>query len=123
VVSDGLGCLRSVKKAGSTHEPVNVTKASDQGEKLVFFRWVNTLLNNLKTVVAGILKLVRRHYVARYLVAFQYRFNDRFDLKSIFRRLAFARTKAARYPTRTFVLCTKQVHQAYMGKAQARTTS
>ena len=84
VVSDGLGCFRAVTRAGCTHEPVNVTKASDHGEKLVCFRWVNTVLGNLKTAVAGTLKSVRRHYVFRYLAEFQYRFNRRFELKSMF---------------------------------------
>ena len=98
VVSDGLGCFRAVTRAGCTHEPVNVTKASDHGEKLVCFRWVNTVLGNLKTAVAGTLKSVRRHYVFRYLAEFQYRFNRRFDLKSMFRRLAFACTNAAPRP-------------------------
>ena len=86
---------RAVTRAGCTHEPVNVTVAGDHGEKLVCFGWANTALGNLKTAVAGTLKSVRRHYVFRYLAEFPYRFNRRVDLKSMFRRLAFAYTNAA----------------------------
>jgi transposase-like protein len=90
VITDGLGCFRAVSKAGCAHEPVNVTKADTHGEKLACFRWVNTVLGNLKTAVVGTLKSVRRHYVFRYLAEFQYRFNRRFDLRALLARLGAA---------------------------------
>lgn len=98
VISDGLGCFRAVTRAGCTHVPVNVTKAADHGEKLACFRWVNTVLGNLKTAVVGTLKSVRPHYVFRYLAEFQYRFNRRFDLKTVLGRLGRACANAAPRP-------------------------
>lgn len=101
VVSDGLGCFRAVTRAGCAHEPVNVTKASDHGEKLACFRWVNTVLGNLKTAIVGTLKAVRPRYVFRYLAEFQYRFNRRFDLPAMLDRLACVAVRAAPRPYKT----------------------
>ena len=98
VISDGLGCFRAVTRAGCTHEPVNVSKASDHGEKLACFKWVNTVLGNLKTAIAGTLKSVRPRYLFRYLAEFQYRFNRRFDLPQMLDRLACVATRAAPRP-------------------------
>lgn len=101
VVSDGLACFRAVTRAGCTHEAVNVSKASDHGEKLACFRWVNTALGNLKTAIAGTLKSVRPRYVFRYFAEFQYRYNRRFDLPAMLDRLACVATRAAPRPRNT----------------------
>jgi transposase-like protein len=100
VVSDGLGCFRAVTRAGCVHQPVTVTKAADHGEKLACFRWVNTILGNLKTAIAGTLKSVAKRYVFRYLAEFQYRFNRRFDLGQMLDRLACVTIRAAPRPRR-----------------------
>jgi transposase-like protein len=98
VVSDGLGCFRAVTRAGCVHEPVNVTKANTHGEKLACFRWVNTVLGNLKTTIAGTFKSVAKRYVPRYFAEFQYRFNRRFQLAGLLPRLACVATRAAPRP-------------------------
>ena len=98
VISDGLGCFRAVTKAGCTHQPVNVTRSDNHGEKLSCFKWVNTITGNLKTAIAGTLKAVRLHYAFRYLAEFQYRFNRRLDLPAMLERLACVATNAAPRP-------------------------
>ena len=98
VISDGLGCFRSVTKAGCTHQPVNVTKASGHGEKLSCFRWVNTVLGNIKTAFVSTFKSVAKRYVYRYFAEFEYRFNRRFDLPALLNRLAYVATHTAPHP-------------------------
>ena len=98
VVSDGLGCFRAVTRIGCSHTPVNVTKADTHGEKLACFRWVNTILGNVKTAVVGTLKSVAKRYVFRYLAEFQYRFNRRHDLPALLARLASVAPRAAPRP-------------------------
>lgn len=87
IVSDGLGCFRAVTKAGCKHEPIIAVRAPEQPEKIPAFRWVNTLLGNLKTAIVGTFKSVRRAYVPRYLAEFQYRFNRRSRLPEMLDRL------------------------------------
>lgn len=86
VLSDGLGCFAAVTDAGCTHrvEVVGRRKPRD----LPQFRWVNTVLGNLKTMLAGAYKaFAYAKYARRYLGAFAYRFNRRFNLADLPARL------------------------------------
>lgn len=86
VISDGLGCFAAVTVAGCTHQPVVVggRKPRDMPQ----FLWVNTVLGNLKTTLAGAYHSLKySKYAAHYLAAFAYRFNRRFDLRGLVARL------------------------------------
>jgi transposase-like protein len=83
VVSDGLGCFRAVTRVGCTHLPVVAAKTG-WSETIPAFKWVNTVLSNVKTAISGTFHAIRRAYVPRYLAEFQWRFNRRADLKSMF---------------------------------------
>lgn len=86
VVSDGLACFLATKTAG-VHERV-VTGGGKAAVKLPQFRAVNTVLSNLKTGLSGTYHAFKyTKYAHRYLAEFQYRFNRRFDLRSILARL------------------------------------
>jgi transposase-like protein len=82
IVSDGLGCFRAVTRVGCTHEPVVAAKTG-WSETIPAFKWVNTVLGNVKTAIRGTFKSIRRAYVPRYLAEFQWRFNRRADLKGM----------------------------------------
>jgi len=92
VVSDGLPCFRAVTAAGCVHQPHVVgkgRKSTDMG----CFNWINTILGNLKTAVAGTYHAFDfEKYASRYLAEVQYRFNRRFDLRSMLPRLLYAGT-------------------------------
>lgn len=96
VVSDGLACFRAVKKAGCSHQPEVVgtgRKSTDMG----CFHWINTVLGNLKTSIAGTYHAFDfDKYSYRYLAEFQYRFNRRFDLRSILPRMLYASAKTGK---------------------------
>ena len=52
------------------------------------FHWVNTVLGNLKTAICGAHKAFKFcKYASRYLGAFSYRFNRRFNLHDLVRTL------------------------------------
>jgi transposase-like protein len=94
VTSDGLGCFAAVTEAGCIHMPrvVGALKPRDLPE----FKWINTVLGNLKTMMSGAFKALKyRKYAQTYLGAFAYRFNHRFDLRDLIVRLIVdaARTK------------------------------
>jgi transposase-like protein len=99
VVSDGLACFAAVTKAGCLHEPVVVSQTlTGRSETLICFRWVNTVLGNLKTAIRGTCHAIRRPYVPRYLAEFQWRFNRRFDLRGMLDNLAAAAIRQAPTP-------------------------
>ena len=86
VLSDGLGCFAAVTDAGCVHtvEVVGQRKPRD----LPQFKWVNTVLGNLKTMISGAYKhFGYGKYAHRYLGAFAYRFNRRFNLADLVVRL------------------------------------
>jgi len=86
VLSDGLGCFAAVADAGCVHMPrvVGALKPRDLPE----FKWINTVLGNLKTSLAGAFhSLNYRKYADAYLSAFAYRFNHRFDLRGLVAKL------------------------------------
>ena len=89
VTSDGLHCFTAVTDAGCVHMPTVVgdLKPRDLPE----FAWVNTVLGNLKTTLAGSHHAFNyRKYASHYLAAFAYRFNRRFDLHTLVVRLIVA---------------------------------
>lgn len=97
VFSDGLACFGAVTAAGCTHQPTVV--AGRKPKDLPEFKWINTVLGNLKTGLSGSYHAFAfRKYAARYLAAFAYRFNRRFDLSTLHQRLIVAAARCAPYP-------------------------
>ena len=85
VVTDGLKCFRGVADAGCRH----VAMATGSGRKAArhpAFKWVNTMLGNIKTSIAGTYRAIRKKHMVRYLAEFEWRFNHRFDLAGMIRR-------------------------------------
>jgi hypothetical protein len=83
ILSDGLDCFKALDSSYS-HRVYNMTisgKAIADSE----FKWVNTVLGNIKTAFSGALHAFDfRKYCGRYLGNMQFRFNHRFDLKGCF---------------------------------------
>ena len=88
VLSDGLACFNGVTAAGCVHEPM-VTGGGKAAVERPEFRWVNTILGNIKNALCGTYHAVRPKYAQRYLAEFEYRFNRRFDLPDIIPRLVY----------------------------------
>lgn len=98
VVSDGLFCFQSVEKAGCLHQREIVGKGR-KSTRMDCFRWVNTILGNLKNAINGTYHAFDfEKYAHRYLGEFQYRFNRRFDLPAMFTLLVIAATRSGQVP-------------------------
>lgn len=97
VHSDGLACFNAVAMAGCQHEPTVV--AGRKPKDLPEFQWVNTVLGNLKTSLSGSYHAFAFFkYATRYLAAFAYRFNRRFDLATLPTRLLVAAVRCGPFP-------------------------
>ena len=68
------------------------------------FRWVNTILGNIKNALCGTYHAVRPKYAQRYLAEFEYRFNRRFDLPDIIPRLVYVALRTPPMPERLLKL-------------------
>lgn len=100
VVTDGLNCFPGVTAAGCVHTPT-VTGGGVPTDPT--FWWVNVMLGNVKSALHGTYHAVGAKYLQRYLSEFCYRFNRRFDLDVLVRRLVIA---AARTPPLSYRLAT-----------------
>jgi transposase-like protein len=91
VCSDGLACFRGAcLELGIEHERIVVSKQEGRSVDIESFTWVNTALGNLKKFINGTHQFITKGYIQRYLAEFQYRFNRRYDLRSIFPRMLYA---------------------------------
>lgn len=83
VVSDGLDCFRALARDGRTHQR-EVVGTSRKSSAMPCFKWINTVLGNLKMATRGTYHAFKfDKYGHRYLAEAQYRFNRRFDLAAI----------------------------------------
>ena len=100
VFSDGLACFGAVTEAGCSHQPTVI--AGRKPKEVPEFQWINTVLGNLKTSLSGCYHAFDfRKYATRYLAAFCYRFNRRFDLRSLHQRLLIAAVGTTPQPLRS----------------------
>ena len=100
VVSDGTMAFRRVTQAQAVHER-HVTGSGRKGARTPELHWVNTLLGNLKTSMAGTYHAFKHgKYARRYLAEFSYRFNRRFNLQVMVSRLLDALAQTGPRPLR-----------------------
>jgi len=86
VISDGLWCFAAVQRVGVEHQRV-VTGGGKASTELPQLRAINTMLGNIKRALSGTYHAFDfAKYAHRYLAEAQYRFNRRFNLRSILAR-------------------------------------
>jgi transposase-like protein len=102
VVSDGLSCWPAVEAAGCAHFPM-ATGAGKKAANWTPFKWVNTVLGNVKSAIVGTYRHVSPKHAQSYLTSFAYRFNRRHRLDSIVQRLAWAAAHTGPQPYRAII--------------------
>lgn len=87
VAFDGLHCFKQVTQMGASHDR-HVTGNGRQSAKRPAFRWLNTMLGNLKTSLAGTYhEFDHTKHALRYRAQLTYRFSRRFDPAAMLSRL------------------------------------
>ena len=102
-VSDALPCFTGIKEAGFEHTAIVVGNSKDP-KKTAPFNWVNIILGNLKTALAGTYHKLSGAHLPRHLAIFQYRFNRRFVLGDMIKRLTFVSLRTPPMPRRLLKL-------------------
>lgn len=103
VLTDGMNGFRAIRAVVARHDR-KVMPGGWKSAKHPAFKWVNTILGNLKGSLLGVCRWVSAKHLPRYLSEFQYRFNRRFDLASILQRLLRAATLTPPMPHNLLVL-------------------
>jgi ribosomal protein L37AE/L43A len=98
VVSDGMWGFLATQIVGAKHVRV-ITGGGRGAGKVPQFKAINTLLSNLKTAIGGTYHAFDfGKYAHRYLAEFQFRFNRRFNMRTILERLLIALATAPASP-------------------------
>src|SRR5262245_35839301 len=92
VLSDGLACFGGVVEAGMRHTAIVTGSGRPKGD---LFKWTNTGLANIKGAITGTCRSCDPQHTERYLAAYEWRFNRRFDLDKNVERLARVATRTA----------------------------
>ena len=103
VLSDGLGCFNGLDDAGVKHNKKITGGGRPEGSD---FKWVNTGLGNVKSAIKGTLRSCDPQHTPRYLAAFEWRYNRRFDLAENLGRLARVATTIKPQPHRSIIAIT-----------------
>jgi hypothetical protein len=103
VASDGLSCFPAVKEAGCDHEPI-ITHDGPEYDEFKVFQWVNTMIGNIKNAIHGTYHAVSQKHFSRYLAEFCYRFNRRFQLRTMIERLTYVALRTPPMPQRILKL-------------------
>ena len=103
VVTDGLNCFRGVADAGCGHVAL-VTGSGRKAARHPSFKWVNTMLGNIKSALVGTFRNLSSQHAPRSLAEFEYRFNRRYDLATIIPRLAYVAVRTLPMPYRLLKL-------------------
>ena len=77
-----------------------ISPGGRKGAQHPSFKWVNTLLGNVKNAITGTLHSVSLKHVPRYLAEFEYRFNRRYRLGDMIERLAYVGLRTPPMPYR-----------------------
>lgn len=98
VLTDGLACFRGIVDARCNHVAIT-TGSGRKAARHPAFKWVNTVLGNIKNAITGTYRALRKKHMVRYLAEFEWRFNHRFDLAAMIDALGRAaiNTKPAPY--------------------------
>ena len=99
VFSDGLACFKAFDARGCQHI-ASITGGGRASVQHPSFKWVNTLLGNVKNSLAGTFHAFHLKHAPRYLAEFEYRFNRRFDLGSMIERFSYVALRTPPMPYR-----------------------
>jgi hypothetical protein len=102
VITDGLSCFNAISSCNFEHSPIKTSNNKIVQDST--FKWVNTILGNIKSSIIGIYKAIRAKHVQRYLASFSYRFNRRFTLHAMLARLAYVAVRTPPLPYRLLKL-------------------
>ena len=98
VVTDALGCWSALDGIAASHRAIR-TGSGRKAARMAPFKWVNTTLGNIKSAITGTYRKLGSDHAGRYLASFAWRYNRRYQLKSMIPRFihAAARTKPIPY--------------------------
>lgn len=88
LVSDGLGCFQVFKEI-SFDQTTIVTSGGPESVEIRAFKWINTIIGNIKNSIHGTFHAISKKHFSRYSAELCYCFNRRFDLGQMIPRFGY----------------------------------
>lgn len=100
ILTDGYSTYKSLKKEGYSITNIVIGNPKEASQILP---WVHKTLSNVKAIIRGVHKGVKKKYLSQYLAEFAYKLNRRWKTEIIFCRFVYAGllTKAITLPELT----------------------
>jgi len=99
IVTDGLLGFEGLGKAGFSHKVI-ITGGGPESVNIADFKWVNTIIGNVKRSFHGTFHAISKKHFPLYLAEFCYRFNRRFDLRQLIPRFTYVALRTPPMPQR-----------------------
>ena len=99
VITDGLLGFEGLDDAGFSHKVI-ITGGGPESVKIAEFKWVNTIIGNVKRAFHGTFHAISKKHFGLYLAEFCYRFNRRFNLRQLVPRFAYVALRTPPMPQR-----------------------
>jgi transposase-like protein len=103
IVTDGLNCFPVLQEAGFTHNVI-ITGGGPESVKIPNFKWVNTIIGNVKRSIHGTFHAISKKHFPRYLAEFCYRFNRRYDLSQMVEKFTYIAIRTPPIPQRILTM-------------------
>ncbi len=102
VVTDGLGCWSALDEAACSHRAIR-TGSGRKAARVASFKWVNTVLGNIKCAVTGTYRKLAPDHTARYLASFARHYNRRYQLQTMIPRFVDSAARTDPMPCRLLI--------------------
>ena len=103
VVTDGLKCFTAFQESGHKHNAI-ITGGGPHSVEMPEFKWVNTIISNVKNSLHGTFHAISKKHFPRYLAEFCYRFNRRYNLEQMVARFGYIALRTSPLPQRLMKL-------------------
>ena len=102
VVTHGLGCWSALDEIACSHQAIH-TGSGRQAARMAPFKWVNTTLGNIKCAIAGTCRKLGPDHAERYSASFAWRYNRRYQLKTMIPRFVHSAARNETIPYRLLI--------------------
>jgi transposase-like protein len=107
VISDAFNPFNCLSDLVAFHGQINTSEIYDDPDNRIF-HWVNTMISNVKRAIHGTYHSISSTHLPRYLAEFCFRFNNRFHIGGMVRKLIKLAAKANPKPNRILTLAEKE---------------
>ena len=102
VLTDGLRCWNALDGVVGSHRAIR-TGSGRQAARMAPFKWVNTMLGNIKSAITGTYRKLGPDHAQRYLASFAWRYNRRYQLNTMIPRFVHSAARTQSIPYRALI--------------------